>query len=329
MHFSIFSMLFLSAALALCADLDPTILVYEFPRGVWLENLAVRPCGSILLTTLTKPDLYMVDPLKSQPQPKLLHTFSSTTWLTGITETTPDTFYVSAANGSLKTLEIAPGSNRLFRVSFPPNKDPNFSSAATVTDAKFINGITRFSNDIVLAADSQTGVVWAVNVATGVSRIAVNDPLLANVPGPPPIGVNGIKIRNGRTLYFTNSAQNIFGKVELKADGTAAGPAVIVTHSLPGDSYDDFAFDHKGDAFLATASGNSVAELMPNGKQEIIAGNINSTEIAEPTSAQFGRTRRDKGTLYVTTAGGLAVPVNGNEVVGGQLVAVDVMQWTG
>jgi len=54
---------------------------------------------------------------------------------------------------------------------------------------------------------------------------------------------------------------------------------------------------------------------------------MGSTEIAEPTSAQFGRTLRDRKTLYVTTAGGLGVPVNGTEVVGGQLVAVDTTGW--
>ena len=62
------------------------------------------------------------------------------------------------------------------------------------------------------------------------------------------------------------------------------------------------------------------------GGQSVIAGNLNSTAIAEPTSAQLGR----NGVLYVTTAGGLAVPVvvGGEEVrVGGQLVAVDLNGW--
>ena len=53
----------------------------------------------------------------------------------------------------------------------------------------------------------------------------------------------------------------------------------------------------------------------------ILAGNINSTDIAEPTSAAFGRNGKEN-ILYVTTAGGLFFPVNGTEVVGGQLVAV-------
>ena len=54
-----------------------------------------------------------------------------------------------------------------------------------------------------------------------------------------------------------------------------------------------------------------------------IAGDLNSTSIAQPTSAAFGR-NGDEGVLFVSTAGGLGIPVNGNEIVGGQIVAVRV-----
>ena len=97
-----------------------------------------------------------------------------------------------------------------------------------------------------------------------------------------------------------------------------------MAHAPPGESYDDFTFDIFGNAFLATSQRNSIAEFNTrNGEQEIVAGNVNSTAIAEPTSAQLGV----DGVLYVTTAGGLAVPVvvGGEEVrVGGQLVAVEL-----
>ena len=59
-----------------------------------------------------------------------------------------------------------------------------------------------------------------------------------------------------------------------------------------------------------------------NGSTRIVAGARGLTEIAEPTSAQFGRTPADRDVLYVTTAGGLAAPLAGGVVVGGQVVAV-------
>ena len=74
---------------------------------------------------------------------------------------------------------------------------------------------------------------------------------------------------------------------------------------------------------MATQGGDSIAEVKPNGDTRIIAGVVNTTEIAEPTSAQFGRTVGDRHVLYVVTAGGLAVPIDGDVVVGGQVVAVD------
>lgn len=55
----------------------------------------------------------------------------------------------------------------------------------------------------------------------------------------------------------------------------------------------------------------------------MVAGDVNSTMIAEPTPARFWITLSDRDMLYVTTAGGLQAPVNGDEIVGGQLVAVD------
>jgi len=66
-----------------------------------------------------------------------------------------------------------------------------------------------------------------------------------------------------------------------------------------------------------------VVEVKKNGRQLVLAGDLNSTQIAEPTGVRFGRTGADRGVLYVSTAGGLAAPVDGTERVGGQVVAVD------
>ena len=186
----------------------------------------------------------------------------------------------------------------------------------------FLNGLITLNPSTVLVADTTKGVVWATDIHTGVSRVAINDPLMAPSASFP-IGVNGLRLR-GSTLYFTNTVQSLFAKVSINANGTAVGKAVGISHSPGGGSYDDFALDSNGNAFLGTNGGNSIEKVGLKGEpQVIVAGNVNSTEIAEPTSAQFGRTVKDRRTLYVTTGGGLAIPVNGNEIVGAQLVAVD------
>ena len=139
----------------------------------------------------------------------------------------------------------------------------------------------------------------------------------------PKLGINGLRLFSNSTLYFTNSALAILATIPINADGTAAGPAQKFASAPKGTFFDDFALDRYGDAFLATGNGDSIEEVKRDGSGQIIAGAVNTTEIAQPTSAQFGRTVRDRDVLYVTTAGGLAVPIDGDVVVGGQVVAVD------
>lgn len=139
----------------------------------------------------------------------------------------------------------------------------------------------------------------------------------------PVLGINGIRLFSNHTLYFANSAQGILATIPINLDGTAAGPARKIASAAKGTVYDDFALNRYGDAFVATESGDSVVEVRRDGSMRTIAGAVNTTEIAEPTSAQFGRTVVDRDVLYVTTAGGLAFPIDGHLVVGGQVVAVD------
>ena len=176
----------------------------------------------------------------------------------------------------------------------------------------------------MLAADSAKGVVWAVDVETGDSRIAISDPLMLPTSAFP-LGINGLHIRD-QTLYFTNSALDLFAKIPIHHDGTAAGSAVNISHAPADASYDDFAISENSDlAFLVTNTGNSLEDVGLRGEpQVIVAGNLNSTELAEPTSAAFGRGEGGEGVVYVTTGGGLVAPVNGDETVGAQLVAVDI-----
>ena len=107
------------------------------------------------------------------------------------------------------------------------------------------------------------------------------------------------------------------------------GPATKISDSAPGTAYDDFALSRAADAaFVATGGGDSIAEVkLDDGKTTIIAGRVNETQIAEPTAAQFGRTESDRDILYVTTGGGLAIPVDGDKIVGGQFLAVDTGVW--
>lgn len=182
--------------------------------------------------------------------------------------------------------------------------------------------VTLPSKNTILLADPAQGVIFSVDLRTKVSKIAISDPFLAGTASLP-VGVNGLKIR-GSTLYFTNTAQNLLGAIPISlSTGVARGPASVISRGLPpGLGYDDFALGKEGVAYVANAGGDFVERVdLKTGKQSILAGKYNTTEIAEPTSVALGR-GEGEGTLFVTTAGGYAFPVGGKEIVGGQVVAV-------
>jgi hypothetical protein len=84
----------------------PTHVIYEFPLGTWIENIAVRANGRLLVTLLNVPDLYLIDPFHANNS-VLVHSFPDVLGLSGIAEVTPDIFTVSSSNFSL-TGELVP-----------------------------------------------------------------------------------------------------------------------------------------------------------------------------------------------------------------------------
>ncbi|KAG8533540.1 uncharacterized protein KY384_001280 [Bacidia gigantensis] len=244
------------------ASTIPTKLIYQFPNGTWLENLAVRPDNSILTTVLTSPDLYLVQPSSSSPDPRLIHHFASHNALLGITELAPYDYQVVATNYSSSTSTTTPGSSAIYRVYFPPpHPDTHpYSSKASITLTTRLpsiglpNGLATLNTHTILVADSIKGQVLAIDTTTGVSTLAISDPLFAPTTSTFQIGVNGIKVHSATcTLFFTNSQQKIFGRIPIDIEtGKATGAASIIAKfpSEPTDpqlaAYDDFALDERG-----------------------------------------------------------------------------------
>ncbi|KAJ9136872.1 hypothetical protein NKR23_g9446 [Pleurostoma richardsiae] len=314
---------------------DPVRTVFEFPNDTYVENIAVRPNGQVLVTVLTAPRLFLVDPL--QPgRAVLVHTFASALGVSGIAEYEPDVYACITGNFSFSTGDVGAGSWAIWSidlrgVALRPDgtlsAPPRTSQIAAVPPARFLNGISllKAKDKTLLVGDVNGGAIFHVDIKTGDFRVAINNTYTQVAPASPfpPAGVDGVHVCED-ALYFTNIGKSIFVKVPISEDGTAAGPFTTVAHTLSRlDEYDDFTFDCDGNAFLVTGRGNSVEIISPGGRREvIIAGNLNSTAIAEPTSAAFGRGLLDRNVLYVTTAGGLATPVDGDVTIGGQLVAL-------
>ena len=312
--------------------------LYQYPLGTWLENIAVRPSGELLVTLLNKPALHQVDPFETNPTPQRVHYFSDVSSLTGIAEIAPDLFAVAVGNFSL-TSGGEKGSWSIRNVVFHAahQVEADIHKIADVPQGLFLNGMcalpTSRSLDAVLVGDVDQGVIRRVDTTTGDVSVAVKNKLTAVAPDPVfggSTGVNGIHIKDG-TLYLVNVAKSLFASLPIHPDGTPAGESIIIRKVQKPEQvfyFDDFAI--KGDdAYLVTGTGNSVERIGLDGtpKGRIIAGDLNSTQIAGPTSAAFGRTEKDSHVLYVVTSGALAAPVNGKITIGAQILAIDTKKW--
>ena len=308
--------------------------VFPRGRGSWIENLAVRPNGQLLLTRLDTTELFLFDVESRDPWPTFVHLFPNAISLTGIVEIAHDVFAVSAGNytpGGGAT----PGSWAVWRVDMNPYGTPlstngtgarppsRITKIADIPEAAHLKSLTPLSDQYILLSDFRAGIVYRLDVTTGAYTVVIADSLTAAVPQPifGTAGVNGLQVR-GSYLYFTNTGQNIFARIPIRADGRPAGAASIMAHTAAStDYFDGFTFGADGDAYLVTGSGNAVVRIPArDGPQVRVAGRLDSGLIAEPTACAFGRGATDQGVLYVVTGGAVLAPVRGQMVRGGAVV---------
>ena len=293
-------------------------LVYEFPDSATkLENLAARSNGDILLTAVSKPSVYYLEPQRRNRPPQLLYQFPNATGMTGIVETTPDVFAVVAGNWSTATLTPTPGSFSVWTIDFNSPRQPTVKKIASMPGAGGLNEVAALdgSPDIVLIADSVLGAVWRLNLKTGDHSIAMRNPLFSGCQAKFPLGINGINVFEGM-LYFINSAEKFYGRIPITKDGSAAGEVQVLYRVTQGSYiFDDFAMDWAGSAWIATHP-NEVTQVTVEGKQRNITADEPNRDMTQPTSVVFGRgSKQEERKLYITTSG--------SDTVGGQVFSID------
>lgn len=313
--------------------------VYEFPASTYVENIAVRSNGQLLVNLLTAPELWLVDPAWPG-QAILVHEFAGSNALCGIAEYEPDVFAVIAGNVTLATGDGVVGSWSIYSIDLAganitsnasiTAKPPTVTKIADIDAATLLNGMAVLSGDeksLLIAGDVKTGTIYSVDIETGDYAVAINNTYTATATeyGLGTSGTDGVQILDD-VLYFTNIAQGYLYRVALNTtDGTPAGEFETVSQIMTSnDQWDDFTFDAAGNVYMTAGGANTIEKInVQTGAVELIAGDLNSTCIAEPSSAKFGRRTNDKNVLYVTTAGGLLAPVNGDTTVGGQVLAIN------
>ncbi|KAL2137626.1 hypothetical protein VTI28DRAFT_8731 [Corynascus sepedonium] len=321
----------------------PARNVYQFDSETWIENLAVRPNGDLLLIVdenVTAPvhpvALYqLANPSSANPELTLVHSFDLGTVL-GIAEIQPEVYAVLAENFT-GNFEAVPGTAKMYTFDFNRGEQPVVSEVATLPDTAIgPDGIAALPGhpNTVLVADMYAARVWAVDITTNTTTTFVQVPEMAQVHNFTQMGINGLRVSHGH-LYFTNSDLKSVYRIQLNQCGSGAEASAELVANLTSVTpvfIDDFTIGRDGTLWV-TSSGpeNVVVAVRPDGRGGfrepiVAAGGINRTDIQGDVGAAFGRGCSDHDVLYVVTNGGLwgaGLGLNQTATEPGKVAAVD------
>ncbi|WP_275291872.1 hypothetical protein [Amycolatopsis sp. La24] len=298
--------------------------VAYFPEKYFLENLAVRADGSVLITAVLQKELWIVPstPPGSMAEPVLVHAFDHL--ITGVAEVEPDVFIVSVTDG------YATHESHLVRIDlggWTPGEPVAPEIVFTFDDrVRALNGSCLLGPGVLAVADCfDPGRIWRVDLGEGArsasARVWLEHDTMADDPdseiaSPPQPGVNGVRYsaRIGY-LYYTSTAQKVFMRVPV--DPGTLDPAGGAEFVAAIDNADDFCVDEDaGFAYVTRHRANTLdrVPLKPRHGSEVrhLAGDPFDEVLVGPSSAVWGRSSGDYGrVMYVTTDGGTTAPPDG------------------
>ncbi|KAK2133507.1 hypothetical protein NOF04DRAFT_1366877 [Fusarium oxysporum II5] len=270
---------FISAGAFYYSSLQPKALELVQIPHTWIENVAIRSNGDLLMTTIGEGKVYSFSPNSTPAEPRAIFKVEGVNALSGIAE---GMYQNDTMNLSL--------------LKFDGDK---VSVSTVFQKSKYgpVNGILALPRHrhIILAADAERGEILRIDTTTGHVEVAIKDKALAPVSGGPfPVGVNGIKIFNDY-LYFTNTAHQSFNRVKIDDMGNKLGDFEVLAKLEKGSPYapDDFAMDLNGNAYV----------VYWQDRVGLLAG---------PSSVTFSN---DGKILYVVTSGQNNDAVSGGQVV--------------
>ena len=296
--------------------------VARFPVKSFLENLAVRGDGSVLVTSMNARTLFYVPPSDGAApvDPVQLHVFAQPT--TGLVEVEPDIFFISTSNlytsheSFLHRLDL-----RGWQAGSPVQPEQVFQFPE---QARGLNGSCLLAPGVVLIADCFAGLIWRVDLQPGGtkprSRVWLQHESMGYFPGklkPEQPGVNGVRYA-ARThhLYYTATAKKLLMRVPV--DEATLDPAGKPELVVAGRMGDDFCIDEDASVvYLATHRQNTIDRVSMDpgdnsGFTVSVAGDPFTEELIGPSSGVWGRAAGDYGKVaYFITDGGTASPPPG------------------
>ncbi|WP_375487028.1 hypothetical protein [uncultured Mycobacterium sp.] len=236
-----------------------------FPEEYFLENLAVRAYGSVLVTAVLQKELWYVPRPKPRAEvdPVLVHTFEH--MVSGIAEVEPDVFIVNLSDA------YTSHESHLARVDFTgwtPGEPVSPEIVYTFDDrVRGLNGSCLIGPKVMLVADCFGGFVWRVDLADNargaIARIWLAHDTMAmdpdsGIPPPPQPGVNGVRYGpQSGYVWYTSTAQQVFMRVPV--DHATLEPAGTAEFVAAIDNADDFCIDENaGFAYVTRHRANTI-----------------------------------------------------------------------
>jgi sugar lactone lactonase YvrE len=280
-------------------ELAPTTTLAEFPKGSFLENIAVDGQGRLFINSYLDGKIYRID---ADGARSLWASIEGT--IAGIALNPDGSAVVSGWIGGKEPAVFA--------------VDPQGRSSVLVRlpGGQFPNGVVRLAAGRFLVADSYRGAIWLVDSTKPSAELWLEHESLARAnPQDGTPAVNGMKLYGG-TLYVSNTARQQI--VRIPVVGGAAGKPEVWLRRI---GLDDFAFDDRGNLYGSTHVYNSLVRITPQGQVSVIAGLMQgmagSTAVAALPTAGGG------WQLFVTTNGGLSLPPPGG-VQPARVLRVDI-----
>ena len=292
----------------------------EFPQHYFLENMAVRADGSMLITVQNRKELWFV-PAASDGgpvKPSLLRTFEFNT--TFIVEWQPDRFLLGVAD-VYGTREA-----RLYEVNlrgWTPEHAVSPRLVLQMPEPRMgFNGAALIAPNVLIAA-AMAGLLWRIDLGErgeASAKIWLQHDSMRNRPGekkPEQPGTNGVQF-SARTnyLYYTTTSQQLMLRV--KVDPDTHDPIDLPEFVAGGRQWDDFLIDDEGGvAYVTTHRENTIDRvwLAHDGNRAgrtVVAGKPFTELLVGPSAGAWGRTTGDYGRIaYFSTDGGTAAPPDG------------------
>ena len=293
----------------------------EFPKGYFLENLAVRADGSVLVTVANKKELWCVPPPAADlpVRPALMCRFDFPTL--NLVEIEPDVFYLTEAD------VYDTGTSHLYRLDLRGWQTGDAVRPQRVLEFPEpkvgLNGSCLLAPGVLLAAGFSS-LIWRVDLpANGgppTARVWLEHDNMRNRPGekkPEQPGTNGVRYaaRTGH-VYYTSTSQQLMMRVPVDpATLDPAGPPEFVAG---GRFWDDLLLDEDaGVAYVTTHRENTIdrVALAADGNRHgfaVVAGNPFTDLLVGPSSGVWRRGPGDYGRVaYFTTDGGTAQSPDG------------------